>query len=157
MCFYAINFYDLQEAQCTVQAFRAKKETNQIVLAVSVKFINELYEGLDQSVPEPGVLYLTNPCSTSFPSETLWPISNSDEGVLSFKDCNLPDKDYEPIEIRFHFPAEILSYAVTSQTPRVDYKFKSVGGKLAFKKPNLDSGLTIGLSECVRCNRCCRT
>jgi hypothetical protein len=65
MCFEAIHFYDLQEAQCTVQAFRAKKETNQIVLAVSVKFIDKLFQGLDQSVPEPGVLYLTNPCSTN--------------------------------------------------------------------------------------------
>ena len=38
MCFEDINFYDLQEAQCNVQAFSAKKEQNQIVLAVSVRF-----------------------------------------------------------------------------------------------------------------------
>ena len=52
MCFEEINFYDLQEAECNVQAFRAKKEHNQIVLAVSVRLRDKLYQGLDNSVSD---------------------------------------------------------------------------------------------------------
>ena len=75
--FQDIKYYDILEAECIMQAFRS--DENQIILAISVKFKEELFQNLDKQLEEPGMRYLTNPCSTPNPQEALWPISNSPE------------------------------------------------------------------------------
>ena len=108
-----------------------------IILAISVKFKEELFQNLDKQLEEPGMRYLTNPCSTPNPQEALWPISNSPEGVLRFPACNLPDKDFIPQTIKFNFPIEHLTFFINNQDPRIYNKFSHVPGKLAFRNNSL--------------------
>ena len=61
------------------------------------------------------------------------------EGVLHFKNFDLPQSSFEPVLIEYEFPVENLSYRFPEQIPKTEIKFSHNLAKLTFKNPNLMS------------------
>ena len=125
--FKQINYFHLQKGSVIIEAH--KSPTN-ILLSVSVKISEQLFEGLDRELRPPGLSYLTTMTSSQDPGSVLWRIYQSPEGVLEFRHSPLPESAYLPEIIKFTFPMEIMTFSGPTLL-----KFNHNKGRLAFCNP----------------------
>ena len=129
--FHSVSSFNLQAGVIIIQAHNTP---NNILLSVSLKVSDELYAGLDRELCPPGLSYTKSLLSSQDPGSVLWRIKSSEEGVLTFPHCLLPESAYSPEVIQFTFPLEVLSFSpptADNSEPKI-LKFNHQRGKLAF-------------------------
>ena len=129
--FASIDSLNLQNGSIIVQAHATP---DAILLSVSLKISEELFQGLDREMCPPGLSYIKTLFSAQDPDSVLWKIENTEEGVITFQNCLLPASAYNPQVIKFMFPFESLSFSppVTDNSEKKLLKFNHQRGKLAY-------------------------
>jgi hypothetical protein len=130
--FQDINFFNLQAGQILIQAHKTPLS---ILLSVSVKVSDRLFEGISKELYPPGLSYVKTALSSDNPDSVLWGIINQEEGVLTFPPCNLPESAFCPEIINFTFPLESLYFTPPSRDIGIQrlLKFSHQRGILAFQ------------------------
>ena len=106
--FHSVSSFNLQNGVIVIQAHNTP---DSILLSVSLKISDELYQGLDRELAPPGLSYTKSFLSSQDPDSVLWRIESSDEGVLTFPNCLLPTSAYAPEVIKFTLPLEVMTFS----------------------------------------------
>jgi hypothetical protein len=105
--FTDVHMFNLQAGQIIIQAHKTPQS---ILLSVSIKISDQLFEGIDKELYPPGLSYIKTSLSSANPTSVLWGIIDQEEGVLTFPPCPLPESAFCPEIINFTFPLETLYF-----------------------------------------------
>ena len=97
--FQNISSFNLQNGVILIQAHNTPES---ILLSVSLKISDELFQGLDRELAPPGLRYTQSFLNSQDHDSVLRKIENSAEGFLTFPNCLLV--------IKFTFPLEIMRF-----------------------------------------------
>jgi hypothetical protein len=130
--FTDVHFFNLQAGQIIIQAHKTPLS---ILLSVSIKISDQLFEGIDKELYPPGLSYVKTTLSSANPDSVLWGIIDQEEGVLTFPPCPLPESAFCPEIINFTFPLEALYFTPPSRENSVQrlLKFSHQRGILSFQ------------------------
>ena len=120
---------------------QAHETPSSILLSISLKISNQLFESIDREMRPPGLRYSKSFLSSEDPDSVLWKIEDTKEGVLQFPLCLLPPSAYTADLIKFSFPTEVLVFSPPVTDPNCEPKllrFSNQKGKLALTNTSGD-------------------
>ena len=128
LIFQDISSFYLQDGIIVIQAH---KTPSSILLSISLKISNQLFQSIDREMRPPGLRYSKSFLSSENPDSILWKIEDTEEGVLQFPLCLLPQSAY----------TEVLVFSPPVTDPNCEPKllrFSNQKGKLALTNTSGD-------------------